>query len=733
VGVQQPSAVATPQTGSVAARVSVWEELRERLSLGTYVPVLRTDLTLVRLTTRRGCPYTMLADRPRIYLRLTEEDDFLVRRMDGSRTVSELVVDFFHAYGRFGFEQVAELVAELRRSGLLRDPPGDLYADLQQTLKPPPQRRSRWGPEGSVLVFRLPLRGIDGLVSWVHDRVGGLLFARPTLLLSAAVTLVGLTAFIGQLRGGRDPFAPVQNSHVIGLLALVLAYYAVVMVHESSHALTCKHWGRRVDEGGFMLYYLVPAFYVNVTDVWLEPWSRRIAVFWAGPYSGFVLAGAGSLAVWALPGGWVVTAILFKLAFAAYVNNLFNLLPLLRLDGYFILEDWLEIPQLRERALAFVRGPMWEQLLERRWFTRGEFFYAVFGGLSAVYSFLSIFLAVFYWRRRLGPIVRPLWLTPGLITKTAAGVLIALVGIPLSIRFGRRFLEYQRALRRAPAQAKKALVRIRLRDRMQLLQGLRFLQSFPPASLERLARAAKVKEAPTGTVVVRQGDRGEEFFLIAGGSAEVLVRQGGEDRPVTSLGAGDFFGERALLGAGIRQATVRAAARLRLLTFTSRTFWQELAAPVAWERQLRASLEERARLEALPLFADATPRQLDLLAVKLRTERFAAGDIIVRQGDPGDAFYIVREGSVEVLSLKGAGRACRLRVLGAGDFFGEIALLRDVPRTATVRGKEAGSVWRLQRQDFRELLGRYLELEDSLGGVAESRVPRGHAVTAGAA
>src|SRR5256885_14469643 len=48
--------------------------------------------------------------------------------------------------------------------------------------------------------------------------------------------------------------------------------------------------GRRVDEGGFMLYYFIPSFYVNVTDAWLIPWYRRIAIFGAGPYSGLVLA-----------------------------------------------------------------------------------------------------------------------------------------------------------------------------------------------------------------------------------------------------------------------------------------------------------------------------------------------------------------------------------------------------------------------------------------------------------
>jgi len=102
-------------------------------------------------------------------------------------------------------------------------------------------------------------------------------------------------------------------------------------------------------------------------------------------------------------------------------------------------------------------------------------------------------------------------------------------------------------------------------------------------------------------------------------------------------------------------------------------------------------------------------------------------DVIVKQGDPGDAFYIVRDGSVQVVVRKERSRR-RIATLRAGDFFGEIALLNDAPRNATVQGLDAGSVWRLERQDFRDLLGRYLDLEGEIAGVAASRLPHGHSM-----
>ena len=709
---------------------SVWDQISEAVSVANYRPRLRPDLTWAPLKSRRGTPYTMLADRPRLYLRLGPQDDFLASRMDGSRRVSDLVIDYFRQFGRFGFDRIATLVKDLRNSGFLVDPPRDVYATLNTRLKPAtaPRRTGRW--EGTALRLRLPLRGIDPVVARFHDRVRWI-FTRPAQLATAGIGVTGLVAFVAEVRAGHDPFAPIANSGVAGLVALVLAFYFVIFIHESAHALTAKHFGRRVDEGGFMLYYFIPSFYVNVTDAWMVPWYQRIAIFGAGPYSGFVLAGLCSLLVAFVPGPALVMTVLFKIAVAAYINNVLNLMPLLLLDGYWILEEWLETPKLREKALAFVRGPVWHKLLDRKALTGKERFYAVFGSLCAVYSFLSIYLAFLWWGRRLRPILRPLWATPGLLAKLVLVVVIAVAAVPLSIRLARQLWRYQRAIRQAPAAAKKALQTIRVRDRLRLLQGLGFLRTLPVASLERLAKSARVRDVAEGTVIVRQGERGDEFFVIAQGEAVVLIRDAGEDALVERKGAGDFFGERALLGGGVRQATVKAVAPMRLLAFDQRVFWNELGGVVAWESQVRAALQERERLRTVPLFSDATPRQLDLLAVKLGVQAFQRGDQLMRQGERGDAFYIVREGQVDVVAREN-GRARRLSVLGPGEYFGEVALLRDQPRMATVRGKTEGSVWRLERQDFRDLLGRYLDLDAQLAGVADTRVPRGHSV-AGAA
>jgi putative peptide zinc metalloprotease protein len=696
----------------------VWDRFAERVSLGSYVPVLRDDLTWARMTTRRGKPNIMLADRPRRYLRMGERDDFLAQRMDGTRRVSDLVVDYFEHFGSFGLKHVSDLVTGLRQNGFLTDPPRDVWVDLGERLNPatkPPERR--W-TEGTALRLKVPLRGIDRFVSSYYRALGRWIFSPPFLIFTVLASVAGLFAFAAELFRGEDPFAPIAGSGVFAVVALVVAYYITIFIHESSHALTCKHYGRMVPKGGFLLYYLMPAFYVDVTDAWLEPWRHRIAIFWAGPYSGFFLAGLSAFLAWILPPG-IVAIVLFKLAVAAYLTNLLNLMPLLLLDGYWILEQWLDIPQLRDRALAFVRGPFWHLLWTRRRLTRRELFFAVFGMLSAVYTVFAIFLAIFFWRKRLTPIVAPLWLTPGLFSKVISVVIVAAIAIPLGMRYARRLWRLRTVVTKAPDVARRAIFTVRMNDRLILLGGLGFLRGMPRATIERLARAARIRHAAQGEVVVRQGERGADFFIIADGQAEVSILERGEERTVRRLKPGEFFGERALLEGGIRTATVRALSPMRLLVFDEHTFWSELAGPIAWQRRVREALNERELLKRVPLFADVSSRQLDLLAVKLSVVQFNKGDVIVRKGEPGHDFFIIREG--RVAAVDGSGRT--LSELGPGEFFGEIALLRDTARTATVIGTVAGSVWRLGRQDFHELLGQYLALEDDFEGVA---VARGH-------
>jgi putative peptide zinc metalloprotease protein len=137
-----------------------------------------------------------------------------------------------------------------------------------------------------------------------------------------------------------------------GLLFLWIVVFAVITMHEFSHGLTCCHFGGKVREVGFMLIYFQPAFYCDVSDSWMFPSKReRMWVTFAGGYFQLVVWGLCTI-VWRItdPDTLINQITLIVIVFAG-LQTLFNFNPLIKLDGYYMLSDYLEIPNLRVKAM----------------------------------------------------------------------------------------------------------------------------------------------------------------------------------------------------------------------------------------------------------------------------------------------------------------------------------------------------------------------------------------------
>jgi MFS family permease len=131
-----------------------------------------------------------------------------------------------------------------------------------------------------------------------------------------------------------------------------------------------------------------------------------------------------------------------------------------------------------------------------------------------------------------------------------------------------------------------------------------------------------------------------------------------------------------------------------------------------------------ALLEVLDLFTAATRQTLEQLARACEEQRVDAGEVIVREGDTADALYVLVEGEVDVEAKGEAAQAHHLRTMGPRTYFGEIGLLRGVPRTATVRATEPCLLWRISAEDFRSALESGASA--SMLNVASSRLARSH-------
>jgi cAMP-dependent protein kinase regulator len=150
---------------------------------------------------------------------------------------------------------------------------------------------------------------------------------------------------------------------------------------------------------------------------------------------------------------------------------------------------------------------------------------------------------------------------------------------------------------------------------------------------------------------------------------------------------------------------VRALVPTVLLTLTETDFRRLLAATPEASKRVVPLIRFGGFLSRVPLFADLPPGQLLALALalRLRTEEVQPGTIIVHEGDSGDRFYLVREGTLEVARDSGT-----LGRLGPGEYFGEIALLTHRPRVATVTAVTPAVLLSLGQEDFYAVLSGFL-------------------------
>jgi MFS family permease len=172
---------------------------------------------------------------------------------------------------------------------------------------------------------------------------------------------------------------------------------------------------------------------------------------------------------------------------------------------------------------------------------------------------------------------------------------------------------------------------------------------------------------------------------------EVLARVFGvlESLLVGAIGLGAILAPALVSAFGADGALIAIGAFLGLVAVLS---WRRLA---SIDAEIAVPERELALLARLPLFAPLAPATLEHLARKLASLPVEAGEVIVRAGEPGELFYIVASGTVEV---EAEGKPPQ--TLGPGDHFGEIALLRPVPRTATVVAREDGELLTLDRDEF---------------------------------
>ena len=243
-----------------------------------------------------------------------------------------------------------------------------------------------------------------------------------------------------------------------------------------------------------------------------------------------------------------------------------------------------------------------------------------------------------------------------------------------------------------------------------------------------LLEALDVRAYFPGQAVVEEGTAGASMFALVEGRADVLrTLEGGARKAVGTVTPGDFFGELALVSEGPRLATVVTTERTVLLELTR----ERMEAVAARHPQVGAAVEAFYRrrmvenlLRSNPLLSKLTPEQKAAVSRDFQLRTVSAGEALLTQGQPGDAFYVVLRGRCTPWLEQLHGRRVALAELREGDVFGEISLLLDKPVSATVRADVEGVVLRLERAAFEKHLLSQPGLKGMLMRMGTERLQR---------
>jgi cAMP-dependent protein kinase regulator len=210
-------------------------------------------------------------------------------------------------------------------------------------------------------------------------------------------------------------------------------------------------------------------------------------------------------------------------------------------------------------------------------------------------------------------------------------------------------------------------------------------------------------EPKAGTVIIQQGDEGDNFYVIHSGTTEVLIgdEAGGEPNKVSEITDGGSFGELALIYGTPRAATIKAVTDCVLWAIDRDTYRRILmGATIKRRKKYEAFLEKVTLLSSLDKWERLS------VADALEPASFSATEVIMKQGDLGDAFYIIEEGECSVTRTNEQGQTGKVNDLKVADYFGEIALLEpDGKRMASVTAITDVKCAKLDRERFERVLG----------------------------
>ena len=256
---------------------------------------------------------------------------------------------------------------------------------------------------------------------------------------------------------------------------------------------------------------------------------------------------------------------------------------------------------------------------------------------------------------------------------------------------------------------------------IEFLKQIPLFAELGDKELSELCGHIKLRRFMKASSIIRQGDKGDSFYTIVSGTADVVVSESnGTEKTVGTLSTGDSFGETALLEGVVRTASIIATTSVAVFEISRSAFEKFLASNAENREKLTSKIRLGKMLLASPVFSFMNQKQTAFLIKNLRQEKIKSGTVIFRQGDEGDRFYLVNEGEIHLERVDNSVKTLDI-VLTAGNFFGEMALVKNIPRTATAEAVTDAVLFSLDKESFRSIMENSLFVGKELDSLINER------------
>lgn len=323
-------------------------------------PRLRDDLKISKMVQREKVSWVIKDPIKNAYFKFEKDEWLVISLFDGQKTAEEMVSCFNqkHKLDEIDLDVIKDFKSSLEDMGLLQKNKQETNVMLVEKMKE--MRKSQlMSKKGSLMYKRFPLVDPDRFFAKIIPHIT-FFWKRPFFLVSSAMMLGSILVIalnFEKFNSGINEIFSFNEMSVWNALLLWVIVYVTIGIHELGHGLTCKYYGGEVHEIGFLLLFFQPCLYCNVNDAWLfDRTYKKVFVTLAGGYIEFWI-GSIFAYIWILTNpNTFINVISFQVMTICSLSTIvFNFNPLVKLDGYYLFSDIVEIPNLKESSAKYLK------------------------------------------------------------------------------------------------------------------------------------------------------------------------------------------------------------------------------------------------------------------------------------------------------------------------------------------------------------------------------------------